>query len=358
MAARPLTLALFALIAGQTAAIPVTPPVPTPPGHSASTALVDETPAPQPAPPTSEPVATTTMTTTATLTATATLTPTSEPSSTLSIAGTPPLLYFPIVLKGAAPASQPATPVSAPGTTPTATATPTATPSAPPEPGGTLSISGSVYVRPRWAMKTMFPNLMLFVIALSETNPLGLDQVASNPSMLYLAARPGDVAQTLSAIQSQVATSSGGACTEAGAEWIDQIDQAHTASFPSGPALPPGVYGYAYLYDKNYTPVSVPWADPRGSQQNALPITQDRPDGKLGYVIPDGSGLTPGTYFMKAFVGYKAEDSVSRQYTQIIDGGQPQQFMMFVLTPAGALGQTIVLPPLRLDLDPAVSLCT
>ena len=107
MAARPLTLALFALgalIAGQTAAIPVTPPVPTPPGHSASTALVDETPAPQPAPPTSEPVATTTMTTTATLTATATLTPTSEPSSTLSIAGTPPLLYFPIVLKGAAPA--------------------------------------------------------------------------------------------------------------------------------------------------------------------------------------------------------------------------------------------------------------
>ncbi len=211
-------------------------------------------------------------------------------------------------------------------------------------------------------MKTKFPDMQLFVIALAQVNPLGLDQVASNPKMLYLARQAGLVDTVLSQIRQKVV----GTCTESGgAAWINLIDAAHTATMPAPYTLPSGVFGYVYLFDKNYTPVSVPWtgqgADPRGPKVNAIPITQDSESGTLGYSIPTDKGLAAGVYYQQAYVNYKAAapqgDGVSRQYDTIMDGLAPVPFAQFTLTPSEVLGASVVLKPVRLDLDPATALC-
>jgi hypothetical protein len=148
------------------------------------------------------------------------------------------------------------------------------------------------------------------------------------------------------------------------AQWQSHIDSGHTANLPAL-NLPLGVYGYAYLYDSNHVPVSVPWTfsgtDPRGSNVNAIPITQDGPGEQLGYTIPSQNGLAPGNYFLQAYVAYKAAlpdgDGASRIYDQMKPGLTTEQEYAFTLTPSQVLGSSVVLDPLKLQLKTDANVC-
>lgn len=211
-------------------------------------------------------------------------------------------------------------------------------------------------------LKKAYDDMQLFVVALANVNPLGLDEVASNPKMLYLATTPDLVKIILDQIRDKVEAP----CTETGnPDYINFIDSGHTGTVTAPPPQPLGVHGYLKLYDQNYTPVNVPWtgtgADPRGSNQNYIPISQDGLGGKLGVEIPATSGLAPGIYHMQAYVYYKAAapegDGFSRKYDHIIVNGQVVQDKTFTLTPQDLLGASKLLDPVRLDLDPDAVLC-
>ena len=102
--------------------------------------------------------------------------------------------------------------------------------------------------------------------------------------------------------------------------------------------------GYVYLYDENGA------ALPAG--QNKLPIVHDPGSGLLTFELPASQGLSPGTYQLSAFAGYKGEDDVSRIYnglfnpdTETIDTGQS-----FTVDPSGVIGSVLVMDSLHLDL--------
>lgn len=211
-------------------------------------------------------------------------------------------------------------------------------------------------------MKANISNLQLFVVALGQVDVLGLDEVASDPKLVFPARSPDLVSQVLAQIKAKAE----GPCIEnTSADWVSHIDTAHTANLPTL-NLPSGVYGYIYLYDANFTPVSLPWtgpgSDPRGAATNAMPITQDGVSQQLSYSLPTQNGLIPGTYYMNGYVGYLAKspdgDDVSRVYDQIKPGLTSQQYASFTLTPSDVLGATVVLDPLRLLLANDKTVCS
>lgn len=201
-------------------------------------------------------------------------------------------------------------------------------------------------------MKNSSDSLQLFVVALGQVNALGLDEVASDPKLVFPARSPDLVSRVLAEIKAKAE----GPCIEnTNPDWVSHIDQGHIPTLPNL-TLPSGVYGYVYLYDANFTPVSLPWtgqgADPRGAATNAIPITQDGVGEQLSYSLPTQNGLIPGSYYYNGYVGYKAAapdgDGVSRIYDQIKPGLTTQQYASFTLTPSQVLGASVVLDPLRL----------
>ncbi|MFN8567559.1 MAG: pilus assembly protein TadG-related protein [Kouleothrix sp.] len=212
-------------------------------------------------------------------------------------------------------------------------------------------------------LKTTYPDLQLFVVALANVNPLGLDFVASSPNMLYLAKTSTVVDDILTLIFGKAL----GPCSEKDdGKWLNYIDPAHTAALNPPNNLPTGIYGYVYLFDSNKTPLNVPWsgagADPRpAAQKNAVPVTQDGFDGKLGFEIPVADGLNAGLYYMQGYVQYKAAlpdgDGASRIYSGPIVNGSAADYVPFRLTPEQVLGSAVVLDPLRLDLPNGFKLC-
>jgi hypothetical protein len=185
--------------------------------------------------------------------------------------------------------------------------------------------------------------------------------------MFYLAPNAAGLAIALDTIQTQVVGSAQTTCIPAGGnQWLDHIDAAHTADSPPLPSLPSGVYGYVYLTNDLGQPVSVPWsgsgADPRGAATNMIPIVADL-NSTMTYLLPPSAGLTAGNYHLTGYVNYKAAnadptaggDGQSRQYSQLMQDGLPVQNVSFTLTPSQALGSSIVMDPLHLDLD--VNLC-
>jgi hypothetical protein len=186
--------------------------------------------------------------------------------------------------------------------------------------------------------------------------------------MSLLAPQAEAVAHALDQIQSQVAGVTS-VCTESGSNsWVGTIDAAHTADSPPLPSLPTGVYGYVYLTDDLGQPVRVPWsgpgADPRGAATNMIPIVTDL-NSTMTYSLPPSAGLTAGSYHLTGYVHYKAADAdptaggdgQSRQYSQLMQDGLPVQSVLFALTPSQVLGSSIVIDPLRLDLNLNVNLC-
>lgn len=210
-------------------------------------------------------------------------------------------------------------------------------------------------------MKDRYSDLQLFVVALGQVNVLGLDQVASDPDLVF----PARSADLVAKVLTQIKAKAEGPCTEVSYPgFISHIDAAHTAVLPSGPTLPTGVYGYVYLTDNNGAAVNVPWVgpgtDPR-VQKNAIPVMQDGIGENLTYTIPSANGLPPGVYRLSGAVYYKAAkpegDGLSRQYDQIKPGLSDQQYMTFELLPATSLGSAVVLDPVRLELSDAIKVC-
>jgi hypothetical protein len=146
-------------------------------------------------------------------------------------------------------------------------------------------------------------------------------------------------------IQAEIQTSE---CVPAGgSSWTDQIDAAHTPVFQPPFALPSDTFGYVYLYDQQGNPL------PAGQHQ--LPITHDLTTGKLSFRLSADQGLAPGVYQLRAFAGYKGEDSVSRVYNWIT--GTNAQSQTFQIASTGTPGQVALIPSLDLDLPPTVSVC-
>jgi hypothetical protein len=192
-------------------------------------------------------------------------------------------------------------------------------------------------------IKTTYPNMQLYVVALASVDLLGLDEVASTPNMLYQVPTPADLAPALEAIHSQVMASFGSTCISAsGNQWLDHIDATHAADSPPFD-LPSGTYGNVYIYrDGDDTPFAT------------APITQDT-SGKLTFTT---SGLVPGTYHTQAYLAYKGDDQVSRQYNWMIDPNtlQGSSSATFQIA-AGDAGETLPLDRLFLDLRPENSVC-
>jgi len=214
-------------------------------------------------------------------------------------------------------------------------------------------------------IKTKNPSMQLFTIAVAQVNPLGLDEVATSPKYLYLASQAADLYKVLDSIYD----ASVGPCAETGtSSWIGSIDTQHTAASPPMPSLPTGVYGYVYITNDQGQPVNIPWsgpgADPRGGVMNMVPIVTDL-QSKFQFSIPPANGLPSGTYHATGYVNYKAAnasptaggDGQSRQYSRLIENGLPVQNITFNVTPSDVLGSSVVVDPLRLDLNLNVNLC-
>jgi von Willebrand factor type A domain len=213
--------------------------------------------------------------------------------------------------------------------------------------------------RPIYAMidqangiKSDNPALSLYVVGLGNVPETGLDRVASDSSMFFLATAPNLVDDILTKINAQV---EGSTCTPTGGfQWIDSVDSAHT---PSNPPfnLPSGTFGYVYIYEPNG---AVP--------KYTLPIQNDPASGKLSFSIPppdpanpSSTGITPGTYEMEAYIGYKGGDGVSRQYDWFINQNNltGANRITFAVTSAATLGRSVALDPIFLDLKQAARVC-
>jgi hypothetical protein len=99
----------------------------------------------------------------------------------------------------------------------------TPTPSPTPEQNNTITITGAVFLKPRWAIHT-------------DNSGICLEMSSST--------------------------------------WLDYIDAAHTPDNPPF-SLPSGTFGYVYLFDVMDNPLGT------------APITQTSSEGKLSYFIPN-----------------------------------------------------------------------
>jgi hypothetical protein len=133
-----------------------------------------------------------------------------------------------------------------------------------------------------------------------------------------------------------------------GAAWLGAIDSAHTITdtlqrVQFGLPADLSVYGYAYLYDAN------------GQALQTVSIQHDPKSGILSYKY---TSLAAGVYSEAAYVAYQGDDRPTR-ITRIYDwilfpSLSHDTSLTFSLTPSQALGSTIPLDPLYLDLQGSV----
>ncbi len=192
----------------------------------------------------------------------------------------------------------------------------------------------------------------IYVVSASRGEPgTGLPRVASDASMYYTASQPGMVGSSLDDIQSQNQVSGQVCVPSGGYTWLDRIDAAHTPASPPAPGN--GVFGYAYIYDVG-----------GGIPKFTLPIQHDGSTGALGFAIPPpdsgnpSSGIAPGNYEMAAYVDYKGNDGITRQYDYFRTPSLDEVHRItFSVTSASTIGASVPLPPIFMELPSTVSLC-
>jgi len=111
---------------------------------------------------------------------------------------------------------------------------------------------------------------------------------------------------------------------------------------PQGPLTFPTV-GTAYLYDQNGNVV------PNGQ----APIQVNPQSGNLSYHFDN---LTAGTYQIRAFVGFRGSDDVSRIYDQIYNPNTAttDTALTFQLNASSTLGTVVAMEQLHLDMTGSV----
>jgi hypothetical protein len=199
-------------------------------------------------------------------------------------------------------------------------------------------------------MKSNVNGISIYAIGLAQVPTLGLPRVANDSSMFFSATTSGYVKSILDTIQAQVTSAT---CTPSGGyNWLQKINSAHTPASPPAPGN--GVFGYVYVYDVGG---SVP--------KYQLPIQHDTATGNLGFAIPppdpnnpSSTGITPGTYEMEAYVDYKGDDGLTRQYDYFINsGGAGSTRLTFPVTSASTIGSSVPLKPIYLDLHSTLTVC-
>jgi len=211
-------------------------------------------------------------------------------------------IYVPLIAKSdgstaAATATAVATPTATatatltatPTGTATATATATITATATQEQPQTFNVTGTVYLKPRFAQQV------------------------------------------------------GGQCVStASPTWVNVIDSTHTitnTSERSAFGLPAdlSVYGYTYL------------SNIYGQTIQVIPVQVDAATGALSYTF---TNLAPGVYSQTAYVVYKGDDQptpVVRSYSRMMMNGLPVQNRVFDVVPGSPSG-VLQLDPIFLDL--------
>jgi hypothetical protein len=198
-------------------------------------------------------------------------------------------------------------------------------------------------------IKASQSSISIYVIDLARGGPTtGFSQIASSPNMYYGASQASLIDPVLDVIWDQVSAQ---ICTQYSSnQWLDRIDTAHTPDSPPAPGN--GVFGYVYIYDAESL-----------SPRFVLPIKHDSTTGALGFGIlpPDADnpsrGISSGVYTMKAFVDYKGNDAITRQYDTFFDSGLLVDHVRFQITVAQALGPVAQLSPIFMDLQPTANLC-
>jgi len=199
-------------------------------------------------------------------------------------------------------------------------------------------------------MKANVDGISIYAIGLAQVPQTGLPRVANDSSMFFAATTPGYVQSILNTIRDQVI---GDTCTPSGGyAWLQKIDSAHTPASPPAP----GVFGYAYVYDVGSS-----------TPKYTLPIQHDTATGNLSFAIPppdpsnpSSTGITPGNYEMQAYVLYKGNDGLTRQYDYFInpDSLKEASRIPFSVTSASTIGASVPIPPIFLDLQSTLSVCS
>jgi hypothetical protein len=203
-------------------------------------------------------------------------------------------------------------------------------------------------------MKASMSNLEIYAVGLAQAPSTGLPKVANDSSYYFSASQAGFVDTIMTNIQ---ARATGATCTAGGGySWLNTIDSAHTPASPPAPGN--GVFGQVYIYDVN-----------SATPKYTLPIAHDTSvdaSGLLGFSIappdpnnPASTGITPGTYEMEAYIDYKGDDGVTRQYDRFINQGSLTEArrITFSVTSAGTLGSSVPIPPIFLDLASSTTVC-
>jgi len=184
----------------------------------------------------------------------------------------------------------------------------------------------------------------VYVIALAGVDETGLRDVASAPNYPFFSSAQNGT--DLPGIFASIATNvTEGDCVPTGGNtWQSTLPQENAAAVPppSGPVTYPTV-GYAYLYDQNGNTFA----------NNKASISVDSQSGRLSYHFDN---LAPGIYQMRAFVGYKGNDNVSRVYDRIFDPNTQtaDTAISFTLKPSDSLGTVVARPTLYLDMTGSV----
>lgn len=200
-----------------------------------------------------------------------------------------------------------------------------------------------------YKMRASMSKLEIYAIGLAQVPATGLPKVANDSSYYYPATQSNVVDSILTNIQARAA---GATCTAGGGfNWLNTIDGTHTPANPPAP----GVFGYASIYD-------VSSATPKYT----LPIQNDPSTSRLGFSIPPpdpsnpaSTGITPGTYEMEAYILYKGTDGITRSYNYFINQSSLREAkrITFSVSSAAALGSSVPIDPIFLDLPSATHVC-
>jgi hypothetical protein len=184
--------------------------------------------------------------------------------------------------------------------------------------------------------------------ALMRNQDGGLIDVASAPEKFFRASNPGDVERMLTAIQGEIKNEP---CSATNGAPIVEIPSSSHSGF-SGLAAPDHV-GFVYINNESGTSVL----------QAPLKIMQNQGDSafsnRMFFQLPAEQGLPPGTYFLKAYVGYKAPNDVARQYDWIYDkdGIVAGDTIRIEVSSSKSLGDRMLIEPFTLHLKPNIDVC-
>jgi hypothetical protein len=203
-------------------------------------------------------------------------------------------------------------------------------------------------------MKARNDSLGIYVVAMAQTPPDGLERVANSDEYFFPAEQAAKVQETLKKIQDAAEQST---CNPAGGySWVNSITGSAVPGSPPAPGS--SVFGQVFIYEpgKPTPKYTLPIDMSSGLSQN----------GQLGFSIappdpsnPASQGITPGNYEMAAYIWYKGTDGVARSYDYFVDQSTlvPSNRITFSVSSGATIGSSVALAPIFLDLDPAKVVC-